>query len=466
MLKRNSKLILVVLMVALLGLNGLAFAAKATKAPKYVFYFVGDGLGASQRQAAEYFMQVKNDDKDLKLVMNQFPVAGMNTTHSADTLVTDSAAAGTALASGHKTGNGMIAMLPNGEPVKTLVEAANEKGMGTGVVSTMRLTHATPASFVAHNPSRYNANDIALDLVKSDVDYFAGGGYRHFLPKGSKHGSKRKDDKNLVKEFYNKGYKTFVTEAATPKFRTYKPAAEDKVFAAFTYSHLPYDIDRSEKLPSLAEMTEKGIQHLSQKENGFFMMVEGGRIDYAAHANDPAGVIHDVLALDKAIERAYDFYKKHPEETLIVVVGDHETGGFGLGFGNDYFLKMEQLLDVKASMDMVGYDGDREALYQTLADKFGLNDLTDEEKAQIEKAMDMDDNGKNVPNGPSWMSPVNATVAHIISERVNVQWTTWAHTGTSIPLSAVGASAESFGGYKDNTELAKTMANILGLELD
>ncbi|AZR73755.1 alkaline phosphatase [Anoxybacter fermentans] len=465
MFKRNltSRILLLVLIV-LLGFNAFVFAS-SQKAPKYVFYFIGDGLGSSQRQAAEYFLQVKTGDNTVKLVMNQFPVAGINTTHSLDSLVTDSAAAGTALATGFKTDNGMIAQLPDGTNVKTLVEAAEEKGMATGIITTMRLTHATPAVFAAHNQSRGNENEIAVDYLDSGVEFFAGGGYRHFVPQNGELKSKRKDDRNLIEEFEKLGYKIFVTENDTEKFRNYKPVGKEKVFAVFTYSHLPYEIDRNDNVPSLAELTQKGIEVLSKYENGFFMMVEGGKIDYASHANDPAGVIHDVLAFDKAIAKAYEFYKQHPEETLIVIIGDHETGGFGLGFGDNYFLKLQELMDVKASVDSIRYKGDREALYKYLAENFGLDDLTDKEKAELERAMDMADAGEKIENGPSWLSPVNAAVAHIVSERANLFWTTYAHTGTAIPMSAIGVGAANFGGFKDNSEIAKTMADLMGFKL-
>lgn len=182
--------------------------------PKYIFYFIGDGLGASQRQLSEFFIQEKDKNPAKKLLMNTFEVAGMNTTHCANTLITDSAAAGTALASGLKTNKGVIGKDTNGKNVTTLIEAARDKGMKTGIITTTRLTHATPAAFVAHNISRYNENQIAEDMLNSNVDFLAGGGIRHFIPQGMKieNGdavgktiqSKRKDDKNLVNAFEKK----------------------------------------------------------------------------------------------------------------------------------------------------------------------------------------------------------------------------------------------------------------------
>ncbi len=398
----------------------------------------------------------------------------MITTHSSDSLVTDSAAAGTALATGYKTQNGVIAQLPDGRKVKTLMEAARDKGMAAGIVTTTRLTHATPATFAAHNESRYNADAIAEDYLKSDVEFFAGGGYRYFVPKNWKWGkSKRKDNNNIAQMFFEKGYDVFLTEDDTDKFRNFAPSVKEKVFAAFSYSHMPYELDRDEsKYPSLAEMTEKGINVLNKYENGFFMMIEGGRIDHACHANDPAGTIHDTLAFDKALKKAYDFYTEHPDETLIVVAADHETGGFGLGFGKNYFLKMDEIEKVKVTTaDILNYgygkyNGNRKEFFNFIAKNMGLNDLTNKERVKIEEAMNMVDNGiEGDGNEYGGYDPVAVAVTHIISERANMNWTTYAHSGTAVPVSAIGVGAKNIGGFKDNTEIAKALASILNVQL-
>lgn len=426
-------------------------------APKHIFMFIGDGLGSAQRQIAQYYKQTVLDDNE-KLVMDSFPVAGINTTHSLNTLVTDSAAAGTALATGYKTDNGMISTLPNGKKLKTIVKYAQEKNMKTGIITTTRLTHATPAVFASHNESRGNENEIAAEMASSGVDFFAGGGYRNFISKDQK-GSKRKDNKDLVKVLNSKGYETFIGEDSSNKFK--KANLKDKkVFAAFTSSHLPYEIDRENmkpNLPSLAEITEKGIESLDN-DKGFFMMVEGGRIDHAAHANDAKSIICDTLAFDEAISKAYDFYKKNPNDTLILVVGDHETGGLGLGYGKNYFLKLEQLKDMKISVEdtlQKAYKGDKQA-YLKYIDKYVKN-LTSEEKALINKAMKEEDEGKNIGS----YKPTAIAVAHILDKRANLMFTTYAHTGTQIPLSVIGKDANKFSGFIDNTEIAKNVISLI-----
>ena len=464
---KRLKILLLASLLLLLGAGQLLAAA-----PKYVFYFIGDGLGASQRQVAEYYAQQVAANPGLKLAMNQMPVVGINTTYSSDTLVTDSAAAGTALATGYKTNNGIISELPDGRVVKSLMEAAREQGWATGIATTTRLTHATPAVFAAHNVSRDAENEIAADMADSGVDYLVGGGFRHFVKQGGAFKSKRKDSRDLVMEMADSGYQTFVGEQAAKSFLAYKPQANAKVFAALNYSHMPYELDRinaqDSQSPALSAMVEKGIEVLQSHHQPFFFMVEAGRIDHACHANDIAGSIYDTLALDDAVKVALKFYQQYPEETLIVLVGDHETGGLGLGFAKNYFLKMTAVQATKASiedvMDKV-YTGDVDAYLRIVAERFGLADMTPVEKQRLIAAAKQQDTGAKDAALYGSYSPTQVAVAHILSERANVEWTTFAHTGTQIPMGAVGVGAMQFMGFKDNTEIARTLADLLHFQL-
>lgn len=488
---KKMKSVLVVALAVMMLFNS-AFATVVEEAtnevsgetPKYVIMLIGDGLGFSQRQIAEYYNQTVNGVEEA-LIMNQFPNAGINTTHSADTLITDSAAAGTALASGIKTNNGVIGKDVDLNAVKTLVELAEEKGQATGIISTTYLTHATPAAFSAHQDSRNNLNEIAEDFVASDVDFFAGGGIRNFIPKsyptdtkdytGATIKSKRTDERNLIEEFEDKGYTTFIGNEGADTFMDATFEKGDQVFAAFTYTHLPYEIDRVNhfpELPSLADMTKQALACLSTDDDGFFLMVEGGRIDHAAHANDLAAMIQDTLAFDAAVKEAYDFYMAHPQETLVLVVGDHETGGLGLGMDtHGYFVDVEALEGVTASAaDLLAYDddfkynGDDEAFMTLIADEFGLDDLTSAEEMKLKSAMRASDLGQTY--GYYAADPAAITVAHILSTRSNVFWTTTIHTGTAIPFTAIGVNADSFSGYVDNTDISQTLADIMGLSFE
>lgn len=449
-------------------LAGMALMAATSFAqPKYIFYFIGDGMGAAQRQIAEEYKKgvMKEDGK---LLLNSLPFSAITTTYSADTLITDSAAAGTALATGHKTNNGYIAKDTKGKDLKTLLEMAQEDGKATGLVTTTRITHATPAVFASHNIDRDDENGIAEDYVKSNVDYFAGGGFRHFVKKGGELTSKRKDDRDLVKEFADKGYKTFVSESSIKDYKNWTPKEGEKAFVAIEASHMPYEIDRKPEVPSLKYMTEKGIELLKQDKDGFFMMVEGGRIDHASHANDVMGTIYDTIAFDDAIKSAYEFYEKNPKDTLIVIAADHETGGMGLGFGANYFLKLNELKNVKVSVEDVlqkAYTGNRDEYFKYIADNMGLKDLTVDEKAKIVKAMDLEDKDKNASEQFGGYSPVAIATTHIISERSGMQWTSYAHTAVQVPLAAVGDGAEEFSGFKDNTDVAKLIGKAMGKEI-
>lgn len=433
-------------------------------APKYVFVFIGDGLGASQRQMAEYYAQ-QTKGENFKLTMNQMPVVGINTTHALDNLVTDSAAAGTALATGIKTNNGMIAMLPDGTKLKSSLDYAKETGKATGIITTARITHATPAAFVSKNIHRDNENEIARDYINSDIDYIVGGGYRNFISpkiKGS-----RREEGDLVAEFKENGYKTFIGEESSVDFKSYKVSNNEKIFAALTSSHLQYEVDRinlTPEQPSLADLTAKGIEVLEDRnKQGFFMVVESGRIDHASHANDVAATVWDTLAFDDSIKVAMDFYVKNPNETLILVAGDHETGGLGMGVGYKKVVEPSVIDTVKGSIEdtLQGkYTGNRKEFLEFIGVNFGLLNLSSEEKIRVERAMEIEDNNQvnNIAYGS--YKPTAIAVAHIINERAGVGFTTFDHTGSQIPLSAVGKNAEEFGGFKDNSEIGKKIIEI------
>ncbi|WDP90524.1 MAG: alkaline phosphatase [Desulfobacter sp.] len=472
----------------------VASAAMAAAAPKYVFYFIGDGMGPAQRQSAQYFHKIQTKNPDAKLVMNSLPVSALVTTHSDNTMITDSAAGGTALACGFKTTNGIVGKLPDGTNIKSVAEAARDAGYAVGLATTTRITHATPAAFSAHNMSRGNENEIAVDQLNSGFDYLAGGGFRHFVAKGNAQGlkSKRKDGRDLVAEFKAKGYKTFIGDKARDEFRAYQPKKGDRILAPLSYSALGMEIDRinsTEKtnpMPALSELTAKGIELLAAQEKPFFLMVEGGRIDYAAHCNDASGTIYDTLALDAAVAKAYEFYKAHPEETLIVVAADHETGGMAMGISLDskgYFLNLDELLKVKASAeDVLMYvypkmikdypevEKRRAAYLSYVAENFGLTGLNERELAKLTAAMETEDRNqtleadKQITYGYAY-TPTMIAVAHLVSERARISWTSYVHTSSVIALSAIGPGADDFMGFRDNTDVPRIMAKAMGAAL-
>jgi len=275
------------------------------KAPKNIILMIGDGMGLAQI----YSGMTANGGH---LFLENFVNIGFSKTYSSDKYVTDSAAGGTALASGVKTYNGAIGVDPDKKPVINLVEMAEKKGLKTGLVSTSSITHATPASFIAHADSRKSFDDIALDFLKTDIDVFIGGGKKYF--------EKRKDGKNLSQELRDKGYQVFFTIEDIQNIKSGKLAG------------LTAD-DHNKSMPERGEMlvpaTQTAINLLSQSKKGFFLMVEGSQIDFRAHKNDTPGVVLEMLDFDKAIGAALEYAAKDGE-TLIIITADHETGGMTL----------------------------------------------------------------------------------------------------------------------------------------
>jgi len=320
------------------------------KAPKYIFYFIGDGMGLSQSNAAEAYLGAVNEKNGIqKLEMNKLPHHGFYTTNATDRFITGSAAAGTALATGYKTSINTIGMdAAKQKPLQSVTEMARDLGYKVGIVSSVSIDHATPASFYAHQPSRSMYYDISLDLSKSNFNYFAGGGIKHPLGDGNEDknnimanfgmgGDKQIENKqpNSIELAKERGYRLLNTKE---EFNNLKKG-DDKIIAIAPRlvggKALPYAIDQNENDIPLSEFTKKGIELLDNK-NGFFMMVEGGKIDWTCHANDAATAIKEVINMDAAVKVALDFYNKHPKNTLIVIGGDHETGGMTLGFSGSH----------------------------------------------------------------------------------------------------------------------------------
>jgi alkaline phosphatase len=277
--------------------------------PKNIILLIGDGMGVSQVFAG----LTANKGR---LFLENCKYIGFSKTQSADDYITDSAAGGTALSTGVKTKNGAIGVDALGNPVKTILEEASENGLATGLVSSSAITHATPASFIAHQASRGSYEDIAADFLKTDIDVFIGGGLDHF--------TKRKDGRNLVDELKNKGYQ-FETEM--DKIQKVK---KGKLVGLTAEVHNGRMNERGDMLPVAAETA---IDILSKDKEGFFLMVEGSQIDWGGHAGSAIYVVEDMLDFDQVVGQALEFAAKD-KETLVVVTADHETGGMALTGGS------------------------------------------------------------------------------------------------------------------------------------
>jgi alkaline phosphatase len=279
---------------------------KKSEQPKNIILLIGDGMGTAQVYAG--FTAKKG-----KMNITGMPVSGFSVTYSADDYITDSGAGGTALSSGVKTNNGSIGVDANGQPVETILEMAEKRGLATGLVSTSSITHATPASFIAHTANRSKYSDIALDFLKTDIDVFIGGGYKDFAG--------RADSLNLIDSLKARGY--FIAR----NLKEVNVKSTTRLAALLANEHMPQmSKGRGNMLP---DATEMALKMLDKNDKGFFIMIEGSQIDWGGHANDAAYIVDEMVDFDNAVGKALEFAKKDGE-TLVIVTADHETGGFGI----------------------------------------------------------------------------------------------------------------------------------------
>lgn len=443
---------------------------------KYVFYFIGDGMGVNQVNGTEMYQAERQNGRIgvEPLLFTQFPVATMATTFSATNSVTDSAAAGTALATGKKTYNSAISVGEDKNPIETIAEKAKKAGKKVGVTTSVSVDHATPAAFYAHQADRNMNYEIAIDLTKANFDFYAGGG---FLKPDKTYD--RKDAPNIFPIFEEAGY------TVARGYNDYKAKSKDAGKMILIQeegkdpSCLPYAIDRKSDDLTLAQITESAIDFLTKGKNkGFFLMVEGGKIDWSCHSNDPATTFEEVIDMDNAIKVAYEFYKKHPKETLIVVTADHETGGLGLGTGK-YELHLKALKNQKQSQDLLsvaitdlrkakGHDVTWEDAKALLTEKMGFwkeLPLTWEQEKLLRDEFEQSFVKNKVVFEETLYSktePLAASARKVMSQIAMVGWTSGSHTAGYVPVYAVGAGSKEFAGKYDNTEIPKRIAKVAG----
>ena len=442
---------------------------------KYVFYFIGDGMGVNQVNGTEMYLAEQEGRIGVKpLLFTTFPAGTMATTFSATNSVTDSSAAGTALATGEKTYNGAVSMDDDKNVLSTVAERAKKAGRKVGIATSVSVDHATPAAFYAHQPNRSRYYEIALDLPKAGFDFYAGSGFLKPTTTADK-----KEAPNVFPIIEEAGYTIargldeYKEKAADAKkmILIQKEGAEP--------SCLPYAIDHEEGDLTLPEITESAVSFLSKgNKKGFFLMVEGGKIDWACHSNDPVTVFEEVIDLDNAVRVAYEFYKKHPKETLIVVTADHETGGMGLGIGK-YELHLKSLLNQKQSQDLLS-----KAITDLRKDKAGkaswneIKDLLTEKMGfwkelpltwEQEKILRDEYEQSFVKNKVVFeeslyarTEPLAAAARKVMSQIAMVGWTSSSHTAGDVPVFAIGAGADLFTGKMDNTEIPKRIAKAAG----
>ncbi len=427
---------------------------------KYVFYFIGDGMGVNLVNVTESYLSAMNGKRgSVSLLMTQFPVATMATTYSDNSDVTDSAAAGTALATGEKTNNGCIGIDPEGNRLESVAEKAKKAGKKVGIVSTVTINHATPASFYGHRKNRGMYYEIAEDLIASNFDFFGGAGLSSPTTRSDK--TAAPDIYPLIEQAgYTvvKGYDDFKANAGKSK----------KVLLA--QDGIPYAIDRTSKDLTLKQMTEAAIDILTRdNKKGFFLMLEGGKIDGGGHGNDVATTIMEIIDMDEAIRVAFEFYKKYPKETLIVIAADHDTGGITAGTGklnitalqyqkqsqNVLTKRINELREEKS--DKVSWEDAKNLLSETMGFWKEVPISWEHEKVlrdayeeTLAKNRDIKDRNLYAEN-----TLLAAKAKQVMTEVVRLGWATGGHTGGYIPVFAIGVGQELFTNKMDNTDIPK-----------
>ena len=481
--------------------QALAATSQALTAPKYVFLFIGDGMSYPQIQSTSDYLGALNDedywqaqpslddnqgailDGPEYLNFMNFEAAGSAVTYDSNSFAPDSASTATSLSTGHKTYSGSINVDETGTvEYETISEKLHsQKGYSIGVITSVNLNHATPAAFYAHQASRNDYYDIGLELVDSGFEYFAGGGLLD--PDGAEG-----DQENLYDLAEQAGYNVVTTQAEAEKVTAGPVVIIDEHLA--DSDAMAYELDRTDDMWALSDYVAKGIEVLSQDEDGFFMMCEGGKIDWACHANDAASTIHDTQALADAVQVAIDFAAEHPEETLILVTGDHETGGLTIGFaGTDYdtyldLLESQKISYAKFDSDYVAkYKENKTSFEDVLVDieaLFGLKTegeegdklvLTDYELEQLRAAYEKSINGTAASQYEQeeyvlygTYEPLSVTITHIINNKSGISFTSYSHTGLPVAVLAHGLNAEVFSGYYDNTQVYYKLADMLGVQ--
>ena len=437
---------------------------------KNVIVLIPDGCSQSVETLARWYGGQPLEVDDL--------VTGTVSTYSTDSVITDSSAAVTAFATGYKTTNGFLSIGPSNStvlstlemppeklqyrPLATALEASKLKGKSTGLVSTSRVTHATPAGFASHVDNRDNETQIAEQMVYENIDVVFGGAASYLVPKAD--GGQRTDGENLTKVLLNRGYQYVDTKDKMMNLTS------GRAWGLFAGSHMNPDIDRvvlAPTEPSLAEMTNKSVQLLSKDKDGFFLMVEGSQVDWADHANDPIYAVTDFLAFDRAVKVAVDFAKKDGH-TIVLVFPDHNTGGMSIGSDSDTDYTHTSVEDLIAPLKGMKLSS------TGLVAKIGTNNSTENIKAQIKTWWGIDATDKDISDIAQLMKPATnggkgLSLSYAISEAISrnhtvIGWTTHGHDGSDVPLWTYGP--DRLTGHVDNTKIACYIAKELGFDLN
>lgn len=459
----------------LAGMAFLTALGMMAEDARYIFFFIGDGMGMGHVNATEIYNRdvLKNDQP---ILMMTFPVASQSRTYSASSPITDSAAAGTALSTGHKTKNGMVGMNQDTTAVESIAVDFMKAGFPVGVGTTVQADDATPAGWYAHAADRGMKESIAPQAAESGLTFLAGGDFKL-------HNAGEEAFTEFVKLMQKNGYETAQGyEAFTQlKHRGKLPQKVMLYSSNPTWGQVGYTIDSIPGAMTCAQITEACLATLQNaNKDKFLMMIEGGNIDWAAHANDGGAVIKEVLKFQDAINVAYQFYLRHPDETLIVITADHDTGGMAYGRngmkGNDIRYADFQ----KISKDRFGewtrqwgsetanptWEEMRKALEEKLGFWKGVP-VTDVETERLKKLFDETFITHKAEDQKTLYQTFNAFTAEvfdILNLHMGIGWTTTSHTGNFVPVYAVGANSRYFSGNLNNTEIPMLIKHAAGIK--
>lgn len=446
---------------------------------KYVFYFIGDGMGSNQVLGAEMYRSALQGEPlgRVQTLMTTFPYSGSAGSYSKSNGITDSAAAGTCLATGQKTKNGMLGLGPDSTRLTTIAEELKAQGWGIGIMTTVAIDHATPGAFYGHVAKRSMYYEIGQQLSESGFDFFGGAGFHY--PQGKKN----KEEVNLYRLAEERGYTVVhgmeelseIPESRYTDISKMILVQKDDDQGAKHGSNLPYAIDRKEGDLSLQQIVSTAIPFLAARHERFFMMVEGGMIDYACHSDDAATAFGEVWDMDEAMHEAYAFYKQHPDETLIIVTADHETGGLALG-NSDYTLHLDVLQNQQCSAWILSdlfsqlfkekqkpSWEDVKRIYQEQLGFWDKVEITAAEEREL-KTLYKSARAKKSKDTKTMYKTINAlgdAGIALLNKKAHIGWTTHAHSAHVVPIFAIGPGAEIFSGWHDNTEIVPLIRKVI-----
>lgn len=454
----------------------MAAAITATawaKAPNYIFFFIGDGMGIAQVTNAQLY-NARVLGNSTPLLSTTFPVASMATTHSASSDVTDSAAAGTALSTGHKTVNGMLGVTPDSVAVTSVAKKLFDAGYGVGIVTSVAIDDATPGAFYAHVPSRSQYYVIGRQLAECGYQFAAGASLRGAF-------DKQGNPTDLMKYFdeanVSVSYGLDSIDTTAQRLLVLSPFHKEK------QNEIGFTIDSIAGALTLPALTRAGLDQLKRTSpDRFFMMVEGGNIDHAGHGNDGGTILREVINFNQALQEAYDFYLAHPDETLIVVTADHETGGMSVGCRETgYSVRLENAAGQKISKEefsnlcramlrsrrIYTWDDMQEILRDELG--FGVNlKLTPEETERLhtmfDEVFEKRASGLDQKTLYATFDGFTNEVFNILNAKSGMGWTTGGHSGMPVPVYAVGVDSQLFSPLNDNTDIPAKILSIAGIE--